>query len=152
MPTTAVAVAANNKVLLQSVLNTGDEDLTLRRVRGLLTVQTDQVAASELMVGAFGIGVFTATALAAGIASLPDPVTDVTSDLWATYVHVGQQLIVGTNVGLEPHWATQYEFDSKAMRKIAVGYGLGFIIANASATTGFQVSLSFRTLFSETGR
>jgi hypothetical protein len=147
-----VVVAPATKVLLATFLNDADSEVTIRRMRGLLTVQSDQVAAGEQQLGALGAGVFTATALVAGVASLPDPVTDVSDDSWMMFEHIGQQIVVGTNVGVEPSFATQYVIDSKAMRKLPVGYGIGFVIANSSAGNGMSVTLGVRLLSSLTGR
>ncbi len=152
MPTGQVTVPAVSKVLLSAILNVGGNvDLTVRRIRGLLTVGSDQVVATELQVGAFGIGIFSVTALNAGIASLPDPVTDVESDIWMAYIHIGQQMRFADATGMRPHWTTHYELDTKAMRKVPAGYGIGYIVANSHATHGFSVTLGARSLQSETG-
>ncbi len=152
MPTTITPVSANSKVLLFSFATLGDEEITVRRVRGLLQVQSDQTAASELQLGAMGAGIFSTNAIAAGIASLPDPVTDVSDDIWSVYAHIGQTMQFVSAVGIEPHFSTLYEIDSKAMRRIPEGYAIAFIVANAHPTAGFQVSLGVRLLLSVTGR
>ena len=151
MPAAQTAVPAASKVLIASFTNVGDQDLTVRRIRGLLTVASDQQAATELQLGAFGALVVTDAAVAVGITSIPDPVTEVADDMWMLYVHIGQQVRFGTAVGLEPHWVTQYVLDSKAMRKTPAGYSLAFVIANA-ASTGFNATLGVRILSSITGR
>jgi hypothetical protein len=69
-----------------------------------------------------------------------------------SYTHIGQQFLVGTAVGLEPNFATQYMIDSRAMRKVPVGYGMGVIVANSSAVNAFNITLGFRFISSVTGR
>ncbi len=152
VPTVLTNVVANSKVLLLSFTNSDDEDLTLRRVRGLLQVQSDQVAASEIQVGALGGGIFSSAAITAGVASLPDPVMDVSDDIWSVYTHIGQTLQFISAVGIRPDFSTLYEVDSKAMRKMPDGYSFAFVVANDSAVGAFQVSLGVRLLFSFTGK
>ncbi len=152
IPASTTDIPAASKVLLATFVPSGPEGETLRRIRGLLTVQSDQSAATEFQVGALGCAVFTDTAIAAGVASLPDPVTDVEDEMWVLFTHIGQQFLFSSGVGKNPDMATQYVLDSKAMRKVPVGYSLGFVIANASATHGMRVSLGVRILGSLTGR
>ena len=53
------------------------EGLTIVRIRGEVLVTLDSVSgAGSSLVGAFGIGLATAEAFAAGIASVPTPVSD----------------------------------------------------------------------------
>ncbi len=152
VPTASSVVPANNKLLLASFLPQDDLEVTVRRIRGRLMVGSDQVAASEDQLGALGAGIFSATAITAGVASLPDPVTDVGSDVWQLYVHIGQNVQFLTAAGIRPDFLWAYEFDSKAMRRIPEGYGIAFVVANASATHGMRVSMGMRLLSSLTGR
>ena len=150
-PAAQTAVPAASKVIVASFTNSGDQDLTVRRIRGLLTVASDQQVATELQLGAFGATVVTDAATAVGATAVPDPVTEVADDMWMLYVHIGQQMRFASAVGLEPNWVTQYVLDSKAMRKTPAGYSLIFVIAN-SASTGFNATLGVRFLSSITGR
>ncbi len=152
VPTGSVAVPAASKLLVASFTNAGDQELTIRRTRGLVATHTDRSVASEIQLGAFGIGVFTNTAIAAGIASLPDPVTDVEDEIWFVYGHISSQFKFGSDIAFDAQNATLWEFDSKAMRKVPQGYAIAFIIANSHATTGFNATVAFRFLSSVTGR
>ena len=89
-------------------------------------------------VGALGACVVSDIAFAAGIASLPDPVTEISDDLWNMIVPFAATSSADPN-----HRA--YPFDSRAMRKIEEGQTLAFIIANASASS-MTFSLYLRSL------
>jgi len=140
---TPLTVAPLTKILVASFPLSGDEGETLRRTRGVFAVVSDVITPLEDQVGSLGMGVFSNAAIAAGVASLPDPVTDIGDDIWALYLPVAQR--VGSSF-------TNFagEFDSKAMRKVVPGYSLGVIIANASPTFGFILHLNMRVLSSVT--
>ncbi len=117
---------------------------TVVRTRGMFLLQTDQVAADEEQLFGLGMGVFSDTAVAAGAASLPDPLSNESDDLW--FVH---------QFGLSSQWQGQangnarglvYHFDSKAMRKVEEGSDIGVMVANGSATFGLEYWLKFRLL------
>ncbi len=55
---------------------------TVRRTIGNIWVVSDQAAADEVQVGAFGCIVVTDLAAAAGAASIPGPFTDANDDGW----------------------------------------------------------------------
>jgi len=82
-----VVLPAASKVLLETVVlsNPGINE-TVRRTRGGVFVSSDQGAAVELQTGAFGAIIVSDTAVAAGVASLPDPVTDASDDGWFVWV------------------------------------------------------------------
>jgi hypothetical protein len=151
VPASPTGVPAASKVLLASFVNVGDQELTIRRLRGLLAVHSDQNAATEYQVGALGIGIFNDTAIAAGIASLPDSVTDVDDDVWFSFTHIGQQIKVATAVGIDAQGVVQYDVDSKAMRKVPAGRSVAVIVANAHAVSAFNVTFGVRFLSSITG-
>ena len=151
IPIIQTVVPAASKVILSSFTNASGEELTIRRTRGLFTVSSDQSAASEFVIGAMGALAVTNTALTAGVASLPDPFTDVDDDVWYVFEHFAQTLQVFTAVGVEPRFVTHYAFDSKAMRKVPDGEGIAFVAANAAAANGCTMSLSVRWLSSITG-
>ncbi len=140
------SVAATSKVLVATfVLSNANIDETILRTVGTLAVFLDQVAADESQVGAMGFIVINDLAIAAGAASIPGPITDIADDGWFVYVPITQRIEVGDSTGVEPHMATQYNFDSRAKRRIEEGRGLAVMVENAGST-GFNVSLVFRTL------
>ena len=69
------------------------------------------------MVGAFGIGIVSAEALAAGIGSIPLPFTDADWGGWMVLQPWAFRLDVTTDVGRLLS-SFQIEVDSKAMRKV----------------------------------
>ena len=147
-----VTLPAASKVQMAIFVNNTEEDLTIRRVRGLVAVKSDQIAAGEDQLGSFGAFITTETASqVAATAGVPDPVTDVDDDVWLMYQPIAQTFLFGTAVGFHANGAVQYPFDSKAMRKLPTGRVISFVIANASATTGFQFSFNVRILTSVTG-
>ena len=152
VPSAQVNVPASSKVLIGTVANLEDEEVTIRRIRGLLTVASDQIAASELQLGALGALVATNTSIAAGVASLPDPFTDVEEDIWMLYTHIAGSVQVASAVGVEPQFLTHYVLDAKSMRKLPSGRALAFVIANSHATFGYAATLGVRVLGSLTGR
>ena len=74
-----VAVPAASKVLLGSFINTSGNDLVIERVRGEFTVNSDQTAASEEVMGALGFMIVSEDAFAVGITAISSPVSDPTN-------------------------------------------------------------------------
>ncbi len=137
-----VAVPAASKVLVASaVLSNPGINETLRRVRGFILLLSDQTAATERQLGAFGICVASDAAVAAGAASLPGPVTELDDDLWQTWLPLQGALTVVSGVGFILQ-DNKIQIDSKAMRRIQQGQSLAIMAENASATFGFSVYLA----------
>ena len=100
---------------------------TLIRTRGeWLVLMVDAAASQNSMSGAMGIGVVTADAFAAGIASIPGPLSDLDWDGWLW--HQFFDLIAGSPMDgtvaddrssiNSTSAAARYVIDSKAMRKL----------------------------------
>jgi len=119
---------------------------TVIRTVGSLMVANDQFAATESAVLAMGMGVFNAPAVAAGVASLPTPITDEASDLWFVYEAVPAWITVATAVSIATPGATIRYFDQRAMRKVEDGQDIGVLLENASGTDGVRFWLKFRLL------
>ena len=137
-------VAASSAVILSSASIL--EDITILRTRGILSVMSDQFAATEFQIGAAGIAVVTTAAFTAGIASLPTPVTESSWDGWLWYQSFCQRVVFGTAVGIEPQFVTSYDIDSKAMRKVGPDETIVCIAENASASHGISVVCPIRQL------
>jgi len=135
-----VTVAPATKVLVATFAlgNPGISE-TVRRTRGLIAISSDQSAAVEEQIGAFGMMKVNDIALAAGAASIPGPVTDNSDDAWFVWVPFAQR----GSLTLAP-LSMSYEFDSKAMRTVEEGFGLAVMVENAHAghTLEFQMSMS----------
>ena len=135
-------VPAASKVLLGtfSPSNAGIDETVLRTV-GIFGIQTDGVASSELQLGAVGIIVSTAVAAAAGVASLPGPVTQA-GDEWFVYMPIVQSW-VANGVGER---MCQYHFDSKAKRIIQAANVFSIVVENSHASEAFDIAFSVRVL------
>ena len=135
-------LAANTSVVVGSlVLSNAGIDETVLRTVGQLTIGSDQTAATEEQIGAMGMIVITDVALAAGIASIPNPFTNTNDDGWYLYVPIGQRVGLVT----APAYQT-YAYDSRAKRKIEDGYSVAIVLANSSTTNGLTFHLVMRTL------
>ncbi len=99
--------------------------------------------AAEDIFGAIGMAVVSDQASAAGIASLPTPITESESDLWYLWKAFGlvSELSVAGGVN-----SMTFEFDSKAQRKVGDGEDLVTVVENGSATTGLGFLIQFREL------
>ena len=144
--TATIAVAGTTKILLGGfTLSNTNIDETILRVVGTMECHSDQVASSEVQLGAFGMIIVNDLAAAAGAASIPGSITDRADDGWFVYVPIVQRLNVGDSTGLQPDFGVQYHFDSKAKRKVDEGFQVVMMVENATAA-GFAVSLMFRLL------
>ena len=120
------SVTATSAVLGTSfVVGTDEAGETLVRTRGSgLAFLTSATNAGDGYFGAFGIGLASAPAITAGIASLPTPITESDSDNWV--YHQFFQLFAphtidgtaSTDTADGPSWI-RFEIDSKAMRKVS---------------------------------
>jgi len=118
---------------------------TIRRMRGTLFVRAADVGTFHGAIGAF---VANNTAIAAGVASLLDPVTDVADDAWFWYQSFGGGGSADPG-SAGPSSSQVLSIDSKAMRRVADGFAIVFVVANSSGATAFNIALSLRTLGSE---
>ena len=120
---------------------------TLIRTRGLVTIRSDQVAASEDIIGAFGIGVVTKQAISVGITAIPHPGTDAAWGGWVVHQYYGERFQFFSSVGINGgnNALSHYPVDSKGMRKIDEDEGLVVVFENMAAT-GCNVTHSFRFL------
>jgi len=115
-----IAVSTATKAIIAS-FNPFDNNLakpTIVRTRGILQVRPFTFAADLTMTGAFGIGIVTDRAFAAGAASIPGPFTDSGWDGWlATGFYCARYEVLSADGVV---WVPQtVEIDSKAMRKVS---------------------------------
>ncbi len=122
------------------------EDVTIMRTRGSIWVGTDQTAAAEFPFGALGLLIASDAAITAGVASLPTPITEESSELWFLHQHFAASFLFGDATGFASPSSVRYDFDSKAMRKASQGEGIGVLVENSSAADGLQYILKFRIL------
>ena len=147
-----IAVPAASAVLLGSfsVADTAFDQTVLRSV-GMIGVQSDQAAASELQLGAFSMAIVTDSALAVGVTAIPDPVTEADDDIWFVYQPFMQALQFADATGFTAQRMTQYPFDSKAKRKMDAGKSIVLIVANSHATHAFEFMFAVRILVMSRG-
>ena len=106
----------------------GQEDHTLVRTRGLVQILLTSVAAAgDGFFGAVGIGIATTSAIAAGVASVPTPLTELSWDGWIW--HHFFSVHAGITAAVESESTTvTIPIDSKAMRKLG-GTNMGLYAA-----------------------
>ena len=138
-------LAANSVVLLA----VGDatfldkRPLTIVRTVGSLSVQSDQNVAVEYPFGAWGMAIVSDQAVAIGVTAVPNPVSNVTSDLWFAYGSFSAEGSASTNVGRP---LMQFPFDFRSQRKVQDGENVIIVVANASAADGLNFVLNLRFL------
>jgi len=98
-------------------------DLTLLRTRGRFHGVLTTGTAGGGFTGAMALGIATAPAFAAGIASVPTPLAEPEWDGWIFWVPFSLTAVLAIaspdSGGVSAHF--DYEVDSKAMRKQRVG-------------------------------
>ena len=107
---------AENSVQIGSTIGLSATSQTLYRTRGLIGVTLDAGGAAEVALVQFAIAVVSDPAAAAGIGSVPTPVTEPGFPfLWRgeAYVTSGAEVAV-----IPDHLSTTILIDSKAMRKL----------------------------------
>ncbi len=107
------------------------DGLTLIRTRGLVSLYLETVSAiNSGMSGAIGMAVVTTAAVAAGVASVPSPITEDSWDGWFWHQFFDVRAITatiadGANAGSV---FARFVVDSKAMRKVAEDESLIYVI------------------------
>jgi len=110
----ALSTAASTSVLLFTS-QVGHEGETIVRVRGLLTVGLETAASAfDGYFGAFGMAIVTSAAAAAGVGSLPTPITEEGWDGWLLHRYFAIERTLGAG---SPGEYDRLQLDSKAMRK-----------------------------------
>ncbi len=145
---TAVTILAANSSVLDQSFDVSAEDqvgATVVRTRGMLTCESDQVAASEDQLLGLGMGVVSKPAVTAGTASVPTPFVEEPWDGWFVYEVIANSFVFGTGVGFQGGGLTTKYFDSKAMRKLGDLDMIAIVLENGS-TVGLQYWLKFRIL------
>ena len=117
-----VAITAVGSQFIDQVISPTIDGLTLARLRGRMSCfLTAATAAGDGFTGAWGIGVATAAAVAAGIGSVPTPFTEQAWDGWIYWSPI--QVYVGDRTAGDSMYdvASQVEVvDTKAMRKLNI--------------------------------
>ncbi len=118
---------------------------TVVRTRGLLSVVSDQAAATETVFGAVGMAIVSDTARGVGATAVPGLFSEAFWDGWFVHFYFthGMRLVDATGVA-EPN-QSDIPFDSKAMRKVPDDSAIVIMIENGAAAAGFNFVINFRT-------
>jgi len=110
------SISATGSTIL-AINQVGHEGETLVRVRGLAAMILKTVSATgDGFTGAFGIAKVTSAAAAAGVGSIPTPITEVGWDGWLW--HSFFTVLGGLSGGADGAGFQRIVIDSKAMRKM----------------------------------
>ncbi len=141
-----IAVPAATVVLISQLSAEGLalRPFTVLRSRGIVVVGTDQEAADEEPFGTYGEIVVSESAAAAGVGSIPSPITEAGAS-WLLYVPHSSWLKFGSGVAFS-NVSSVFEYDSKAMRKVGTDDQLVGIVENGNASHGYEFQLNGRTL------
>ena len=141
-----LAVAAGAKLIQQSlpISAAGLSGATVVRSRGASSF-TPQVLSGDVdIVGAWGMGIVSNEAFAAGAASIPGPWTNADWDGWFVWEPISYLFEVTDDVG-RLLVGVQVPFDSKAMRKVDGGETM--VVMVESQASAMEASINFRLLF-----
>jgi len=138
------ALAAASAVIVGSF--TGLSDVTILRIRGLLSIGSDQVAAGEEVHGALGVAIVSEEAFTVGITAVPLPITNDDSDLWMLWQPFAHGIQFGTGVGFQEPRLSNWVVDSKAMRKMSNDQRAVIVLQNSAAAAGLIWHLDIRAL------
>ncbi len=139
-----VAVGAGASVLTQSVQLTGVADVsTVVRTRGQISITPQVFTADAEITGAWGMGIVSQQAFAAGAVSIPRPFTDNGWDGWFAWVpfsfRYGFNDASGTLIE-----SVELPIDSKGMRKVKSDDVI--VVMAESQAIAFRISGQFRML------
>jgi len=143
VPVPAFNTLASASSVLISSLNAAAKALlpfTVVRTVGWFSIRSDQQAAIEDFAGAFGQCIVTEQAVAIGVTAVPTPFTDNQSEAWFI-----QQIVQSSNVVDAGGSVISMALESKAMRKVEVGFDLVGVVENPLAT-GIVISTFTRIL------
>ena len=118
---------------------------TITRTVGLVHVESDQIAATERQLGAFGMGIVNDQAGAVGATAIPGPGTDCGWSGWFVHQFFAESLLFFSGIAASK-FGGNYAFDSRAQRKITAEEDIVFMIENSHATFGLAFGVSLRML------
>jgi len=129
-----ITVAAGATVLLAFL--SFEEPLTVIRTRGAVSVRPTDPSVNAACVGAFGVGIVSAEALAIGVSAIPGPFSSADWGGWLVWRSFAFHWDVTTDVG-RAITSLALEIDSKAMRKVDANSAL--VVVVESQAVGFDV-------------
>jgi len=143
----AQAISASGAVIFGTAAAAQNDGLTVVRLRGVFAARiTASSGASAGFFGAIGIAKATAAAIAAGVASVPTPMTEGGWDGWLYhhFIHVFAQ---SATLGDSDQEVLRLIVDSKAMRKLSIDESLyGALEVTEVGTASMDVNFDSRVL------
>ena len=118
---------------------------TIVRTHLELLIFSDQAAAAEAQIGAYGGVVVSEQASAIGVSAVPTPVTDSDSDLFFAHQWMLNMFFFLDATGAHSA-GRRYTIDSKAMRKVNDDQDVLFVAERSSAGAGIEVMSAGRIL------
>jgi len=131
-------------VLVPAATLQPESPATVVRSRFMLSIGSDQSAANEAQVGAFGIGFVNEVAGALGVTGVPGPATDCAWGGWFVWQAFLQENSTGTDQVASS--ISHYVIDSKAMRKFTEDESLVMVIENTAGSDGLRAAVAGRML------
>ena len=135
----------STKVLLTGFTSTVALDTTILRTRLNLFVVSDQLAAIEQQMGAFGAVIVNNDAFAVGVTAVPGPISDISAD-WFVYQPFANQFTFIDATGFQSMSAGEYVVDSKAKRILEPDESVAVVIETQSDSEGLSVMYQGRIL------
>ncbi len=142
---TLTAVTAGAKILLLTF--DVPDDRTIVRTRGNLHVESDQIAASETVIGAFGMCVVSDTAAGTGISAIPGPMSTPNWDGWFVFEPFIFGFAFASGVGFQENDGHQIVLDNKSMRKVKEGDTIALVVESGVNGDGMVAGANIRQLF-----
>ena len=138
-------IASGTKVLIARfpLANAGIDE-TLLRVRGQILANSTALEADLTMIGAVGVAVVSSIAGGAGAASIPGPMTDAGTDVWALWEPINL-FVNSSGAATVDHSFFPQTIDSRAKRIVPNGYELVFM-AESETGSSFTLQVNFRVL------
>jgi len=139
-PVIVTAIAAAGTAVLVRTLSAGAlllRPFTIVRQYYHLSLSSDQTIASEDQLCALGTCVVSDQAVAIGITAVPQPLADISSDLFMYWQFISASIGLNSNVGFDSQFATSKDTDSKAMRKVNADQDLAMTVESSATSDGF---------------
>jgi len=130
--TTGVAASTT---LLHASLNAAALALrpfTVVRSVGSLYISSDQSAATEQVLGAFGNAIADDRAVSVGATAIPRPYTDISDSDWFQWGSFSSRFTFKDATGFQGVQVQRVDWDQKGQRKIALGSDIIQVIENIS--------------------
>ncbi len=140
-----VSVGTGAKVIVATfAAGTSFEKPTVVRTRGAVAVEATSFGADLEFTGAYGLGVVSDQAVAAGVASIPGPWSDSDWDGWFVWRSFAARVEFSDATGILFPASLQHEVDSKSMRKVSDNETI--VLVAESQAGAFSIAMHLRVL------